>query len=283
MRDIQRQIDLISGSSLPDKPMHPKSPKEHEELQRQVEEALVKGLIRVSMSPCVIPAMLTPKKDGSWRACVDSRAINKITIEYRYPISHLDDMLDYLVGAKVYSKIDIRSGFGTSMVMFRGFVIPAKGIKVDEPKVEAVVEWPTPRFIHDVQSFHGLYWTPEANESFQLIIKRKIFEASIVALPNFGKTFEIDCDASKVGIGVILSREGHLVAFFSEKLSGSMLNYTTYDVEFYAIVQALRHWLHYLVQRDFILNSDHEALKYINNHKKLSLRHANTTTMETFS
>lgn len=86
--------------------------------------------------------------------------------------------------------------------------------------------------------------------------------------------FELHCDACKQVIGAVLSQQERPVAFFSKKIAGSRARYSTYDVEFYAIVQAIKQWRHYLFHQEFILVMDHDALKHLGSQDKISALHA---------
>jgi hypothetical protein len=99
---ISHHIDLIPGVSLPNKAAYRLTSQENEGVKKQVQYLMEKGLIRESLSPCIVPTVLSLKKDGGWRMCIDSRAINKITIKYRFPLSRMDNLMDCLSGEKFF-------------------------------------------------------------------------------------------------------------------------------------------------------------------------------------
>ena len=87
------------------------NPIETKELQRQIKELIQRGYVRESLSPYAVPSLLVPKKDGTWRMCIDSRSVNNITIKYRFLIPRIHDLLDELAGSQWFSKVDLRSGY----------------------------------------------------------------------------------------------------------------------------------------------------------------------------
>jgi hypothetical protein len=150
-------------------------------------------------------------------------------------------------------------------------------LKMDSKKVRSIREWPSPRSIFEVRSFHGLSsfyrkfirnfsgictpildmvkkrhkyfkWIEEAKKIFR-ILKENTTEQLILVLPDFGKMFQVQCDASGVAIGAVLRQENKHVAYFNEKLNDTKRKYSTYDKEFYALIQALKKWRHYLVPK----------------------------------
>jgi hypothetical protein len=138
---------------------------------------------------------------------------------------------------------------------------------VDEAKIVAITSWPLPTTVTQVRSFlglaafyrhfvrdfstiaaplHGLtrngvpfQWGLAQQQGFEAL-KSKLTQAPLLQLPNFEKTFELECDASGIGIEGVLIQGGKPVAFFSEKLHDPLLNYSRYDKELYALVRVLQ-------------------------------------------
>ncbi|RDX88773.1 Retrovirus-related Pol polyprotein from transposon 17.6, partial [Mucuna pruriens] len=132
-------------------------------------------------------------------------------------------------------------------VTFDSFVVGSHGVEVDEEKEKAIQDWPTPKTMGEVRSFHGL-------ASFYRRFER-LTQAPILTLQKFSKSFELECNASSV----VILQEGHPISYFSEKLKGSKLNYSTYDRELYqgkmnVVVDAFsrRHALIAMLEKDML-------------------------------
>jgi hypothetical protein len=328
--------------------------------------------------------VLVKKKDGTFRMCIDYRALNRKTLKNRYPIPRIDELMDELRGAKYFSKIDLRSGyhqirvrdqdipkttfrchyghfeflvmpfgltnapatfqscmnhifrgqlrrfvlvffddiliysrtweehlqhleevlrileeqqfyaklskceFGLTEMLYLGHIIGADGVKVHEEKIRAIRDWPVPRDVTTLRGFLGICtyyrkfvkgfsqlaapltdltkkgafaWTDGAQAAFDRL-KEVMSSCPVLALPDFSQPFTVECDASGVGVGAVLSQEGHPIAFESRKLLPHELSYSIYDKEMLAIMHALAKFRQYLVGNRFRVKTDHNSLRH---------------------
>lgn len=110
-REVVHSIPLLEGSRLPHKRMYRLSPREKEEVEKQVKQLLEMGLIRPSASPFGAPVLFVDKPDGSLRMCLDYRALNEITVKRRFPMPNMEELFDQLSGAKIFSSLDLQQGY----------------------------------------------------------------------------------------------------------------------------------------------------------------------------
>jgi hypothetical protein len=110
-REIEFVIELAPGTAPIYKKPYRMAPTELVELKKQIKELLEQCYVRPSSSPWGSPVLFAKKKDGTLRLCIDYRALNMVTIKNKYPLPRINDLFDQLAEAKVFSKIDLRSGY----------------------------------------------------------------------------------------------------------------------------------------------------------------------------
>jgi hypothetical protein len=110
-RDVELVIELKPGMAPISIRSYCMPPNELAELKTQLQDLLEKGFIRPSSSPWRCPAIFVKKKDQTLRMCVDYRPLNEVTIKNKYPLPRIDLLFDQLTGARVFSNIDLRSGY----------------------------------------------------------------------------------------------------------------------------------------------------------------------------
>jgi hypothetical protein len=110
-REVEFVIDLLPGTVPISKRPYRMSVEELKELKKQLMELQEAGYIRPSSSPWGVPVLFAQKKDGSQQMCVDYRSLNDVTVKNKYSLPRIEDLFDQMRGARVFSKIDIRSGY----------------------------------------------------------------------------------------------------------------------------------------------------------------------------
>jgi hypothetical protein len=114
-------------------------------------------------------------------------------------------------------------------------------------------------------------WTEKCEQSFQEL-KKRLVTAPILTMPDITKSFNVYCDASKLGLGSVLMQDGKVIAYLSRQLRPHELNYPTHDLELADVVHALKTWRHYLMGNRCEIYTDHKILKYIFSQKELNMR-----------
>nr|GEU80432.1 putative reverse transcriptase domain-containing protein [Tanacetum cinerariifolium] len=261
---LEFQINLIPRAVPVARTPYRSAPSEMQELSNQLQEITDRGFIRPSTSPWGAPVLFVKKKDGSFRMCIDYRELNKLTIKNRYPLPRIDNLFDQLQGSIVYSKIDLRSGYHQlrvrdedipktafrmryghyeSQVMafgltnahavFMDLMNRVQGLHVDPTKIEAVKNWTSPTT--PIKKNKNYIWGEEQESAFQLL-KQKLYEAPILALPEGNDDFVIYCDASFHGLGAVLMQREKSHCIYISKLKPHEENYTTHDLELGAVI-----------------------------------------------
>ncbi|KAJ9528513.1 hypothetical protein QJQ45_020524, partial [Haematococcus lacustris] len=400
-RPVGHTIPLVPDARPPVTPMYRLSKPEQEELKRQIQDYLSKGMIEPSSSPYAAPILFVQKKSGELRMCIDYRQLNKLTLRDQYPLPRIDDLFDRLSGCSVFSSLDLQAGyhqiritpedvpktafrtpeghfqfkvlsFGLTnapatfqrvmndafapvlgkcalvylddiLVMskslpehlqhlrlvfdllrknelyakmskcefmqltlrFLGHVISAGAISVDPDKVRAIVDWPVPSSLTQLQSFLGAAnfvrkfvhnfsaisapltdlcgklsatfpwhsWPDHERHAFYEL-KAAVANVPMLRLPDHTQPFQVYCDASLQGVGAVLMQDGYPLAYLSKKLSSAEVNYTTGEQEMLALVTACKEWRCYLEGVPFTLFTDHKPLISLPTQKNLSRRQA---------
>ncbi|XP_061993942.1 uncharacterized protein LOC133711877 [Rosa rugosa] len=178
--------------------------------------------------------------------------------------------------------------FGADNVEYLGHIVSAKGVAVDPNKIKSIVQWVKPRTMKGLRGFLGLAgyyrkyvkdfgiiakpltdmlkkdgfkWSPASEKAFE-DLKVPMTTTLVLALPNFTKDFTIECDASDLGIGAVLSQDNHPISFLSKVLAPKHRALSVYDKEMMAVVFAVQQWRPYLLGHHFNIITDHRTIQH---------------------
>ncbi|GJW95737.1 putative reverse transcriptase domain-containing protein [Tanacetum coccineum] len=300
VRQVEFQIDLIPGAAPVARAPYRLAPLEIQELSNQLQELADQGFIQPSTSPWGSPVLFVTKKTDLLEC---SSVYLKIDLRSSYHQLRVRDedipKTAFITRKeKLFAKFS-KCEFWISIIQFLGHLIDSQGLHVDPAKIEAVKNWASPTTPTEIRQFLGLagyyrrfikdfskiakslteltlknkkyIWGKDQETAFQLL-KQKLCEAPILALPEGNDDFVVYCDASHQGLGAVLMQREKVIAYASRQLKPNEENYTTHDLELGAVVFALKIWRHYLYGTKCTVFTDHKSLQHILDQKELNMR-----------
>ncbi|GBG90995.1 hypothetical protein CBR_g51653 [Chara braunii] len=295
-RPIQHRIEIEPGNGTPKGVVYRMSPRELEELRKQLDDLLEKGWIRPSSSPFGAPVLFVPEKEGELRMCIDYKGLNGITVKNAEPLPRIDDLLDRVQGAKYFSKIDLKSGYHQIEVhpddqyktAFRTryghyeFIVMPFGLTNAPAKFQrsnyyrkfhrnfSTIDAPLRRLLRK-----ETIWKWDKDCTFVMKkLKQTLIECPVLKVAYLSLPFVVTTDASQYGIGAVLQQDDgngyRPVEFMSARMPSEKVATSTYERELYSLKQALEHWKHYLLGRHFKVYSNHETLRWLKTQAKMT-------------
>ncbi|GKE01344.1 putative reverse transcriptase domain-containing protein, partial [Tanacetum coccineum] len=256
LRQVEFQIDLVSGAAPVARAPYRLAPSEMRELS--VLELLEKGFIHPNLSPWGAPALFVKKKDRSFRMCIDYRELNQLNVKNRYPLprivnlfanckdkqehgKYLKIILELLKKERLYAKFSkcdcwLDSELGYSNDANGGEFIRLAGYYRRFIEGFSMISKPPTKLTEKDKKYE---WSKEEEEAFQTL-KQKLCSAPILLLPEGMEDFMVYCDAPLKGNGAVLMQGENVIAYASRQLNVHEENYTTHDLELGAVVFTLR-------------------------------------------
>nr|GEX25020.1 putative reverse transcriptase domain-containing protein [Tanacetum cinerariifolium] len=294
---ISFQIDLIPGAAPVARTPYRLAPSEMQELSNQLQELTDRGFIRPSTSPWGALVKERSRKGQNWiktgqkrEAWRSHEMVKAVTVDRARKTEQNKKRMNENARTvkKLFKFKEIRKDKGlycnymkvSSSGAFSAQVpkihlIDSQGLHVDPAKIEAIKNWTYPTTPTEMpkltQKNKNYIWGEEQESAFQLL-KQKLCEAPILALPEGNDDFVVYCDASLQGLGAVLMQREKVIAYASRQLKPYEENYTTDDLELGAVVFALKIRRHYLYGTKCIVFTDHKSLQHILCQKELNMR-----------
>ncbi|GKD01424.1 putative reverse transcriptase domain-containing protein [Tanacetum coccineum] len=266
-RQVEFQIILIPGAAPVARAPYRLAGSKMKELSDQLKELSDKGFIRPNLRSSYhqlrvqeedIPKTAFRTRYGHYEFQVMPFGLTNTPAEHE---EYLKAILELLKKEELYAKF-YKCEFWIPKVQFLSHVIDSQGIHVDPAKIESIKDWASPKMPTEIRQFLA---------AFQLL-KQKLCSAPILALPEGSEDFIAYCDASIKGLGTVLMQREKVIAYASHQLKIHKKNYTTHDLEFGAVVFALKIWRHYLYGTKCTVFTDHKSLQHTLNQKELNMR-----------